>query len=122
MVLLRDLGSALSPANAFNIIQGLKTLALRFNQHQKNASQVLEFLSSHPNVVSEIFPSEFSGSAKNKVRKYLKKGFDALVGIELSGGIEAGREFIDNLKMFYHVAHIGDARSLAIHPASITHS
>ena len=121
-MLLRDLGSALSPTNAFNIIQGLETLALRFDRHQKNASEVVEFLSSHPNVVSVIYPSEFSGSEKNKVRKYLKKGFGALVGIELSGGIEAGKEFIDNLKMFYHVANIGDARSLAIHPASTTHS
>ena len=122
VVLLRDLGSALSPTNAFNIIQGLETLALRFDRHQKNASEVVEFLSSHPNVVSVIYPSEFSGSEKNKVRKYLKKGFGALVGIELSGGKEAGKEFIDNLKMFYHVANIGDARSLAIHPASTTHS
>ena len=122
VVLLRDLGSALSPTNAFNIIQGLETLALRFNQHQKNAIEVVEFLSSHPNVVSVIYPSEFSGPEKNLVRKYLKKGFGALLGIELSGGIEAGKEFIDNLKMFYHVANIGDARSLAIHPASTTHS
>ncbi len=121
MVLLRDLRSALSPANAFNIIQGLERFALRFNRHQKNAGEVVESLSSHPNVVYVIYPSEFSGSEKNKVRKYLKKGFDALVGIELSGGIEAGKEFIDNLKMFYHVANIGDARSLAIHPAPTTH-
>ena len=122
VVLLRDLGAALSPTNAFNIIQGLETLALRFNQHQKNASQVVEFLSSHPNVVSVIYPSKFSGPDKHNVAKYLQKGFGALVGIELSGGTEAGREFIDNLKMFYHVANIGDARSLAIHPASTTHS
>ena len=122
VVLLRDLGAALSPTNAFNIIQGLETLALRFNQHQKNASEVAEFLSSHPNVVSVIYPSKFSGHDTSKVSKYLKKGFGALVGIELSGGVEAGKEFIDNLKMFYHVANIGDARSLAIHPASTTHS
>ena len=79
-------------------------------------------MSSHPNVVSVIYPSKLSGPDKRNVAKYLKNGFGALVGLELSGGVEAGRRFIENLKMFYHAANIGDARSSAIHPASTTHA
>ena len=122
VVLLRDLGSALSPDNAFGIIQGLETLALRMKQHCSNAETVVEFLKSNKNVSKIIYPSEYKGNIAERAKKYLKHGNGALVGLELKGGINAGKKFIDSLKLLYHVANIGDARSLAIHPASTTHS
>ena len=122
VVLLRDLGSALSPDNAFGIIQGLETLALRMKQHCSNAETVVEFLKSNKNVSKIIYPSEYKGNIAERAKKYLKNGNGALVGLELKGGIDAGKKFIDSLKLLYHVANIGDARSLAIHPASTTHS
>ena len=121
-VLLRDLGSALSPTNAFNLIQGLETLPLRFKQHQDNAEKVAEFLSSRKNVNKVIFPKFHKDIHKERVKKYFSNGYGPLVGFELNGGIESGKTFIDNLKLIYHVANIGDARTLAIHPASTTHS
>ena len=122
VVLLRDLGSALPPDNAFGIIQGLETLALRMKQHCSNAEAVVEFLKSNKNVSKIIYPSEYKGNIAERAKKYLKNGNGALVGLELKGGIDAGKKFIDSLKLLYHVANIGDARSLAIHPASTTHS
>ena len=122
VVLLRDLGSALPPDNAFGIIQGLETLALRMKQHCSNAEAVVEFLKSNKNVSKIIYPSEYKGNIAERAKKYLKNGNGALVGLELKGGINAGKKFIDSLKLLYHVANIGDARSLAIHPASTTHS
>ena len=122
VVLLRDLGSALSPDNAFGIIQGLETLALRMKQHCSNAETVVEFLKSNKNVSKIIYPSEYKGNIAERAKKYLKNGNGALVGLELKGGVDAGKKFIDSLKLLYHVANIGDARSLAIHPASTTHS
>ena len=122
VVLLRDLGSALSPDNAFGIIQGLETLSLRMKQHCSNAETVVEFLKSNKNVSKIIYPSEYKGNIAERSKKYLKHGNGALVGLELKGGINAGKKFIDSLKLLYHVANIGDARSLAIHPASTTHS
>lgn len=121
-VLLRDLGSALSPTNAFNIIQGLETLSLRFKKHQDNANDVAKFLKTNDAVSSVIYPNFHIGENQKRVKKYLKAGNGSLVGFELKGGINAGKKFIDNLKLLYHVANIGDARSLAIHPASTTHS
>ena len=121
-VLLRDLGSALSPSNAFNIIQGLETLSLRFKKHQENANNVANFLKKQSSVKNVIYPGFHKGENEKRVRKYLKSGNGSLVGFELNGGIDAGKKFIDSLKLFYHVANIGDARSLAIHPASTTHS
>ena len=122
VVLLRDLGSALSPDNAFGIIQGLETLALRMKQHCSNAEAVVGYLKSNKNVSKIIYPSEYKGNIAERAKKYLKNGNGALVGLELKGGINAGKKFIDSLKLLYHVANIGDARSLAIHPASTTHS
>ena len=122
VVLLRDLGSALSPDNAFGIIQGLETLALRMKQHCSNAEAVVEFLKSNKNVSKIIYPSEYKDNIAERAKKYLKNGNGALVGLELKGGINAGKKFIDSLKLLYHVANIGDARSLAIHPATTTHS
>jgi O-acetylhomoserine (thiol)-lyase len=122
VVLLRDIGASISPFNAFQIIQGLETLPLRMRQHCENAVKVAEFLKTHPKVTNVIFPSLQTGEPKRRAEAYLKRGWGALVGFELAGGAEAGKRFIDGLGMFYHVANIGDARSLAIHPATTTHS
>jgi O-acetylhomoserine (thiol)-lyase len=122
VILLRDLGSALSPFNAFQILQGVETLPLRIAQHSVNAQAVADFLERRPEVTSVIHPSKQSGAARERADKYLSGGYGGLVGFTLSGGRDAGRRFIDSLELFYHVANIGDARSLAIHPASTTHS
>ena len=122
VTLLRDLGSALAPDNAFGFIQGLETVALRMKQHCSNAQKVVDYLTKHKEIAKVIYPTEHKGEIANRAKKYLKGGNGALIGIELKGGIEAGKNFIESLKMFYHVANIGDARSLAIHPASTTHS
>ena len=122
VVLLRDLGAALSPFNAFQILQGLETLPLRMAQHCRNAAAVAEFLSGRDEVAKVIYPGLATGPAKAQADKYLAGGYGGLVGFELKGGKAAGVGFISALQMFYHVANIGDARSLAIHPASTTHS
>jgi O-acetylhomoserine (thiol)-lyase len=122
VTLLRDLGSCMSPFNAFQFIQGLETLPLRMREHCRNATAVADFLNSHPNVTKVYFPGAMSGEPKRRADAYLKGGYGALVGFEIKGGREAGRRFIDALQLFYHVANIGDARSLAIHPATTTHS
>ena len=119
--LLRDLGAALSPANSFQFLQGLETLPLRLRQHNENAKRVAEYLSQRAEVSHVIFPGLQTGEPRRRADAYLKGGYGALVGFELKGGVEAGRRFIDSLKLLYHVANIGDARSLAIHPASTTH-
>ena len=121
-VLLRDLGSALSPFNAFQILQGLETLPLRMPRHCENALKVVDFLKSRAGVTWVIHPSLQTGIQRERADRYLTGGLGALLGFELAGGSDAGRKFIDSLKLFYHVANIGDARSLAIHPASTTHS
>ena len=120
--LLRDLGSAFSPFNAFQVIQGLETLPLRMREHCSNAKKVAEFLTKQAGVTNVIYPSLQTGFQKNNADNYLAGGYGGLVGFELDGGRESGQRFIDALEMFYHVANIGDARSLAIHPASTTHS
>jgi O-acetylhomoserine (thiol)-lyase len=122
VTLLRDIGAAMSPFNAFMFIQGLETIALRMCQHCANAASVAQFLSKHPKVIKTIFPGLMTGEVKRRADSYLKGGYGGLVGFELAGGASAGRKFIEGLKMFYHVANIGDVRSLAIHPASTTHS
>jgi O-acetylhomoserine (thiol)-lyase len=122
VTLLRDLGSALSPFNAFLIIQGLETVPLRIERHSQNAQAVVEYLKTRPEVTRVIHPSVQTGVFRERADKYLKGGYGGLVGFELAGGKEAGRRFIDALQLFYHVANIGDARSLAIHPATTTHS
>ncbi len=122
VVLLRDLGAALSPFNAFLILQGVETVALRMKAHCDNALAVAKFLRSRREVTRVIHPSTLTGLDAEWTRKYMPHGQGGLVGFELAGGAEAGRRFIDSLKLLYHVANIGDARSLAIHPASTTHS
>ena len=120
--LLRDLGPAISPFNAFLILQGVETLALRMREHSANAQQVADWLAQRPEVARVIYPSHLQGRGRELTEKYLTRGKGGLVGFELAGGAEAGRAFIDQLKLIYHVANIGDSRSLAIHPASTTHS
>ena len=122
VILLRDLGSAISPQNAFQFIQGLETLPLRMREHSKNASAVADYLCKHKKVARVIHPSNQSGEEKRRAQQYLNGGYGGLVGFEIIGGKEAGQKFIEALNLFYHVANIGDARSLAIHPASTTHS
>ncbi|HET8996785.1 MAG TPA: PLP-dependent transferase [Acetobacteraceae bacterium] len=122
VVLLRDLGAALSPFNAFLFLQGLETMPLRMREHSRNALAVANFLAQRKDVARVIHPAHHTGIGAERSAKYMPHGQGGLVGFELAGGSDAGRRFIDALKMFYHVANIGDARSLAIHPASTTHS
>jgi O-acetylhomoserine (thiol)-lyase len=122
VTLQRDLGYAMSPFNAFLFLQGLETLPLRMREHCRNAQAVADWLSRHRSVTKVIHPSRFAGEQRRRAETYLKGGLGALVGFELKGGMATGRRFIDALEMLYHVANIGDARSLAIHPASTTHS
>jgi O-acetylhomoserine (thiol)-lyase len=122
VTLLRDIGAPMAPFNAFMFIQGLETLPLRLRQHCSNAITVANYLAKHPKVAKVIFPGLMTGELKRRADASLKGGYGSLIGAELKGGRDAGRKFIDQLKMFYHVANIGDARSLAIHPATTTHS
>ena len=122
VILLRDLGSSMSPFNAFTFIQGLETLPLRMQRHCENATEIADYLSKHDKVDKVIYPKLMNGDYLDRANKYMEKGHGALVGFELKDGVDAGKKFIDSLKLFYHVANIGDARSLAIHPSSTTHS
>jgi O-acetylhomoserine (thiol)-lyase len=122
VTLLRDLGAAMSPFNAFLFLQGIETLPLRIREHSRNARAVADFLATRKEVTRVIHPAYHRGVAAERAAKYLPHGQGGLVGFELAGGVEAGRRFINALQLFYHVANIGDARSLAIHPASTTHS
>lgn len=122
VTLLRDLGSAMSPFNAFQFIQGLETLPLRMRAHCENAIKVADYLNGHDKVDRVIFPGLQDGETKRRADTYLSGGYGALLGFEIKGGKDAGAAFIDGLELFYHVANIGDARSLAIHPATTTHS
>jgi O-acetylhomoserine (thiol)-lyase len=119
---LRDIGAAMSPMNSFQFIQGLETLPLRLERHCENAIKVAEFLSGHDKVSNVIFPGVMDGEARARADKYLSGGYGSLIGFEVASGGEGGKKFIEALQMFYHVANIGDARSLAIHPATTTHS
>lgn len=122
VTLLRDIGAALAPFNAFLILQGLETLPLRIARHAANAQAVATYLLQRSEVIRVIHPSNQTGVHRQRADHYLEGGFGGLVGFELAGGKEAGRRFIDALQLFYHVANIGDSRSLAIHPATTTHS
>jgi O-acetylhomoserine (thiol)-lyase len=122
VTLLRDVGAPMSPFNAFMFIQGLETLPLRMRVHCDNADAVARHLASHAKITKVIHPSLMKGEMRRRADAVLSRGYGGLLGFELGGGMEAGRKFIDALQMFYHVANIGDARSLAIHPASTTHS
>lgn len=119
--LLRDTGAALSPFNSFLILQGIETLPLRLREHAKNALEVAKFLENHPNVSWVSYPGLESHPSYEVAQKYFKKGHGALVGFGVKGGKEAGKKFINSLKLLSHLANIGDAKSLVIHPASTTH-
>ncbi len=123
LVQLRNLGACLSPDNEWMFLQGLETLALRMERHSSNASTVAEFLSNHPAVSWVRYPGLEKGNGNYPIAaKYLKKGFGGMVVFGIKGGREAGAKFIESLELFSHVANVGDAKSLAIHPASTTHS
>jgi O-acetylhomoserine (thiol)-lyase len=123
VTLLRDLGASMSPFNAFQFIQGLETLPLRMREHCRNAEAVARHLARRPEVAKVIYAGLHADALqKRRADTYLQGGHGGLVGFELKGGMEAGRRFIDGLEMHYHVANIGDVRSLAIHPATTTHS
>lgn len=119
--MLRDLGGCLSPTNAFLVIQGVETLSLRMARHSENALAVANFLADHDGVTWVLYPGLEDHPAYERAVKYLPDGQSGLVGFGIKGGAEAGRRFIDALDLFSHLANIGDARSLAIHPASTTH-
>ena len=119
--LLRDLGPTLSPFNAWLFLQGLETLPLRQRKHSENALKVATFLKNHPLVNWVNYPG-LTDSPNHKVAsKYLKTGYGGIVGFGIKGGLEAGKKFIENVKLLSHLANIGDAKSLVIHPASTTH-
>ncbi len=120
--ILRDIGAAASPFNSFQTIQGMETLPLRMERHCENANKVADFLAAHPKVTKVIHPSKQDGESRRRADTYLKGGYGSLMGFELAGGKDAGETFINALELFYHVANIGDTRSLAIHPATTTHS
>jgi O-acetylhomoserine (thiol)-lyase len=118
---LRDLGACISPFNSFLILQGVETLPLRMARHCDNALRVAEFLAAHPKVNWVTYPGLPDHPCHSSARRYLRGGFGALVGFGVEGGLEAGKRFINALQLVSHLANIGDARTLAIHPASTTH-
>ena len=121
VALLRDLGPAMSPFNAFLFLQGLETLHLRMPRHCENALAVAEFLEKHPKVAWINYPGLKTSPEHERVRRYLGKGAGAIIGFGIKGGAEAGKRFIEGLKLTSHLANIGDAKTLAIHPATTTH-
>jgi len=120
--ILRDVGACISPFNSFLFLQGLETLSLRMHRHVGNAQKTAEFLQKHKKVSWVSYPGLKDSPEYPAQQKYLPKGAGAVLGFGIQGGIEAGKKFINNLKLFSHLANIGDAKSLAIHPASTTHS
>ena len=122
LTLLRDIGAAVAPFNAWLLAQGLETLSLRIERHVENAKAVAEWLEKHPDVESVNYASLPSSKWHSLAKKYSPKGSGAVLAFELKGGVEAGKKFVESLKLFSHVANIGDVRSLVIHPATTTHS
>lgn len=120
--LLRDTGACISPFNSFLLIQGLETLSLRVERHVSNAIKIAEFLESHPNVSWVNYPSLKGNKYYDLAQKYLPKGAGSIFTFGVKGGLEAGKKFIESLKIFSHLANVADAKSLVIHPASTTHS
>lgn len=119
--LLRDIGACLSPFNAFLFLQGLETLHLRVREHNKNAAEIAEFLENHPGVEWVAYPGLENHPAHELAKKYLNGGFGSIVNFGIKGGKEAGRILIDNISLWSHLANVGDAKSLIIHPATTTH-
>jgi len=120
--LLRDLGPAASPFNSFLILQGVETLSLRMQRHSENALTIAEYLENHPQVSWVRYPGLPSSASYDLAKKYLTKGFGAMLTFGIKGGEEAGKRFVNAVELFSHVANVGDTRSLIIHPASTTHS
>jgi O-acetylhomoserine (thiol)-lyase len=120
--LLRDLGAAIAPASAWQLIQGIETLSLRVERHVQNAQEIAEYLENHPDVATVNYSGLPTSPWYAAANKYSPKGVGAVLSFELKGGVDAGRAFVDNLALFSHLANIGDVRSLVIHPASTTHS
>jgi O-acetylhomoserine (thiol)-lyase len=120
--ILRDVGACQAPLNSWLFLQGLETLSLRMERHNKNTQAVAEFLENHPRVKWVSYPGLASHPDHELAKKYLPLGAGAILGFGIEGGLEAGRNFINNLKLLSHLANVGDAKSLAIHPASTTHS
>lgn len=121
VTLLRDLGPALSPFNSFLFLQGLETLHLRMPRHSENALKVAQYLEKHPKVAWVNYPGLASSPDYARAKKYLPKGAGAILGFGIKGGLEAGKKFIDSLQLISHLANVGDAKTLAIHPATTTH-
>ncbi len=121
VTLLRDLGPAISPFNSFLFLQGLETIHLRMPYHSANALAVAKYLKRHPKVSWVNYPGLDDGPEKERAKKYLPKGAGAILGFGIKGGLEAGRRFIDSLQLISHLANVGDAKSLAIHPPTTTH-
>ncbi len=119
---LRDIGASIAPFNSFLFLQGLQTLSLRMERHSQNALAVAQWLEGRDEVEWVAYPGLKSSKWKARADKYLPNGKGAIVAFELKGGVDAGRNFIDSLELFSHLANVGDVRSLAIHPASTTHS
>ncbi|NMM52077.1 homocysteine synthase [Paenibacillus aquistagni] len=119
--LLRDMGAAISPFNAFLLLQGLETLHLRMERHSENALKVAQFLEQHDAVQSVSYSGLASHPSYELAKKYLPNGQGAIMTFEVKGGVEAGRKLIENVKLFSHLANVGDSKSLIIHPASTTH-
>ena len=120
--LLRDIGAAVSPFNAWLLAQGLETLSLRIDRHLENAKVIAEWLETHEDVEKVNYASLASSPWHSLANKYSPKGSGAVVSFELKGGVQSGKRFVESLKLFSHVANIGDVRSLVIHPATTTHS
>ena len=121
VTLLRDLGPAMSPFNAFLFLQGLETIHLRMPRHSENALAVAQYLERHPKVAWVNYPGLDSSPEKERVKKYLPKGAGAIIGFGIKGGVEAGKKFINSLELVSHLANVGDAKTLAIQPAATTH-
>ena len=121
--MLRDLGMAISPFNAFMMLQGMETLSLRMERHFSNAQAVAEFLDAHPQVESVNYAGLASSEWHERATRLGGgRGYGSVLAFEISGGLEAGKKFVEGLELHSHVANIGDVRSLVIHPASTTHS
>jgi O-acetylhomoserine (thiol)-lyase len=118
---IRDFGACMSPVNAFQIMQGIETLALRMQRHVDNTRKIVQFLANHEAVARVVHPELPSHPDYELAKKLLPKGCGAVFSFELTGGREAGRRFIEALKVFSHLANVGDAKSLVIHPATTTH-
>ncbi len=120
--ILRDVGASQAPFNSWNTLSGIETLSLRMDRHCSNAQAVAEYLAAHKSVKWVTYPGLKSHPDYELAKRYLPKGVGAILGFGIEGGISAGQKFINNLKLFSHLANVGDAKSLAIHPASTTHS